>query len=332
MKLVKLFVFFFMAAAVLGLSMGDAFAKYPNKRIRWIIGFGTGGASDFLARTVAKEVEKTIKKKIVVENRRGASGIIAAGVAARAKPDGHTIVLVSTSYFNNAALGSKKFKFKPIQAFEPITLLARTYNIVVVNKKFPVKSIKGLIKYSKNNPGKMNYASGGIGTGTHFGTEHFKWKTGTDMVHIPFKGTKKALIDVVAGRVPLMFAGAPAVLPQIRGGRLRAIAVATLNPVPELPGVPTVAETVPGYTNLVWYALFAPKGTPRDRIKILSRAFNKALKNKKIIATLQKRGFKPTPSTPEGMISYINQHLKLVPMVAKKTGFRLKGSKRKKKK
>ena len=331
MRVIKPLAFIFMVTVVLGLSMSNAFAKYPDKRIRWIIGFGTGGASDFLARTVAKEVQKTIKKKIVVENRRGASGIVAAGVAARAKPDGHTILLVSTSYFNNAALGSKKFKFKPIQAFEPISLLARTYNIVVVNKKFPVKSVKGLIGYAKKNPGKLNYASGGIGTGTHFGTEFFKWKTGTDIVHIPFKGTKKALIDVVAGRVPLMFAGAPAVLPQIRAGRLRAIAVATLNPVPELPGVPTVAETVPGFTNLVWYALFAPKGTPRDRIAVLSRAFNKALQKKKIIATLQKRGFKPTPSTPEGMISYINQHLKLVPMVAEKTGFRLKGSATKKK-
>ena len=331
MRFVKPFVFILMAVAVFGLSIGDAFAKYPNKRIRFIIGFGTGGASDFLARTVAKEVQKTLKKKIVVENRRGASGIIAAGVAARAKPDGHTIVLVSTSYFNNAALGSKKFKFKPIQAFTPITLLARTYNIVVVNNKFKAKSVKGIINYAKKNPGKLNYASGGIGTGTHFGTELFKWKTGTNIVHIPFKGTKKALIDVIAGRVPLMFAGAPAVLPQIRSGRLRAIAVATAQEVPELPGVPTVAKTVPGFTNLVWYALFAPKGTPRDRVQILSRAFNKALKKKKIIATLQKRGFKPTPSTPEGMIAYINQHLKLVPKVAKKTGFRLKGSKKKKK-
>ena len=210
-------------------------------------------------------------------------------------------------------------------------MLARTYNIVVVNNKFKAKSVKGIINYAKKNPGKLNYASGGIGTGTHFGTELFKWKTGTNIVHIPFKGTKKALIDVIAGRVPLMFAGAPAVLPQIRSGRLRAIAVATAQEVPELPGVPTVAKTVPGFTNLVWYALFAPKGTPRDRVQILSRAFNKALKKKKIIATLQKRGFKPTPSTPEGMIAYINQHLKLVPKVAKKTGFRLKGSKKKKK-
>ena len=331
MKIFKGLIFAILGLAIFTWSVGDAFAKYPSKRIRWIIGFGTGGASDFLARTVAKEVQKTIKKKIVVENRRGASGIIAAGVAARAKPDGHTIVLVSTSYFNNAALGSKKFKFKPIQAFEPITLLARTYNIVVVNKKFKAKSVKDIIKYAKKNPGKLNYASGGIGTGTHFGTELFMWKTGTDMVHIPFKGTKKALIDVVAGRVPLMFAGAPAVLPQIRGGRLRAIAVTAGKSVSELPGVPAVAETVPGYTSTTWYALFAPKGTPRNRIKVLNRAFNKALKKKKIIATLQKRGFKPIPSTPEGMITYINKHLKLVPMVAKKTGFRLKGSKKKKK-
>ena len=169
---------------------------------------------------------------------------------------------------------------------------------MVVNKKFKAKSIKDIIKYAKKNPGKLNYASGGIGSGTHFGTEFFKWKTGTDIVHIPFKGTKKALIDVVAGRVPLMFAGAPAVMPHIRAGRLRVIAVETKKPVPELPGVPTVAKTVPGFTNLIWYALFAPKGTPRSRIKILSRAFNKALKNKKTIATLQKRGFKPTPSTP----------------------------------
>jgi len=331
MKIFKLLAFIFMATAVFGLSMGDAFAKYPNKRIRWVIGFGTGGASDFLTRTVAKEAEKIIKTKIIVENRRGASGIIAAGVAARAKPDGHTIVLVSTSYFNNAALGSKKFKFKPIQSFEPVMLLARTYNIVVVNKNFKAKSVKDIINYAKKNPGKLNYASGGIGTGTHFGTELFKWKTGTDIVHIPFKGTKKALIDVVAGRVPLMFAGAAVVLPQIRAGRLRAIAVATAEEVAELPGVPTVAKSVPGFTNTVFYALFAPKGTPRKRVQFLNRAFNKVLNNKKIIATLQKRGFKPTPTTPEGMITHINKHLKLVPMVAKKTGFRLKGSKKKKK-
>jgi tripartite-type tricarboxylate transporter receptor subunit TctC len=331
MKIFKGFIFAVLGAAILTWSVGEAFAKYPSKRIRWVIGFGTGGASDFLTRTVAKEASKIMKTKIIVENRRGASGIIAAGVAARAKPDGHTIVLVSTSYFNNAALGSKKFKFKPIQSFEPVMLLARTYNIVVVNKKFKAKSMKDIINYAKKNPGKLNYASGGIGTGTHFGTELFKWKTGTDIVHIPFKGTKKALIDVVAGRVPLMFAGAAVVLPQIRAGRLRAIAVATAKEVAELPGVPTVAKTVPGFTNTVFYALFAPKGTPRKRVQFLNRTFNKVLKNKKIIATLQKRGFKPTPTTPEGMITHINQHLKLVPMVAKKTGFRLKGSKKKKK-
>jgi len=331
MKFMKGFVFAVLGVAIMVWTVGDAFAEYPNKRIRWVIGFGTGGASDFLTRTVAKEAEKTIKKKIIVENRRGASGIIAAGVAARAKPDGHTIVLVSTSYFNNAALGSKKFKFKPIQSFEPIMLLARTYNIVVVNKKFKVKSVQDIIDYAKKNPGKLNYASGGIGTGTHFGTEFFKWKTGTDMVHIPFKGTKKALIDVIAGRVPLMFAGAAAVLPQIRAGKLQPIAVATKEPVAELPGVPTVAKTVPGFTNTVFYALFAPKGTPRDRVRFINRTFTKVLKKKSIIAKLQKRGFKPTPSTPEGMIAHINEHLKLVPMVAKKTGFRLKGSRKKRK-
>jgi tripartite-type tricarboxylate transporter receptor subunit TctC len=324
MKFVNKIVFAALGVAILGFSVSPAAAKYPDKRLRWIIGFGAGGASDFLARSVAKELEKVTKTKVIIENRRGASGIIAAGVAAKANPDGHTFVLVSSSYFNNAALGSKKFSFKPIQAFEPITLLARTYNIVVVNKDFPVKSVKDLIAYAKKNPGKVNYASGGIGTGTHFETEMFKWKTGTDMVHIPFKGTKNALIDVMAGRVPLMFAGAAAVLPLVRAGKVRPIAVLTAEPVGEVPNLPTVGRTVKGFNSTVWYALFAPKGTPRDRVLYLNKAFHKALSDKKLIATLGNRGFKPTPSTPEGMLTKINEHLKLVPEVAQKSGFRLK--------
>ncbi|MEQ8195942.1 MAG: tripartite tricarboxylate transporter substrate binding protein [Rhodospirillales bacterium] len=326
MRMIKRLSMALMGVAVLGLAAGEAQAKFPDegKRFRWILGFGAGGASDFLARTVAKELEKVTKTKVVIENRRGASGIIGAGVAAKAKPDGYTFVLVSSSYFNNAALGSDKFTFKPVQAFEPVTILARTYNIVVVNKKFPVKSVKELIDYAKKNPGKINYSSGGIGTGTHFETEYFQWKTGTKMVHIPFKGAKNALLDVMAGRIPLMFSGAAVSLPQIRAGKVRPLAVLTPEPVDELPGIPTVNQTVKGFSSTVWYALFAPKGTPRDRINYLNKAFGKALSNKSLIKTLGNRGFKPTPSTPEGMLAKINEHLKLVPEVAQKTNFRLK--------
>ncbi len=296
-------------------------AAYPDQPIKWVIGFGSGGASDYLARTIATALEKELGTQVVVENRPGASGIIAAGLVHEAPKDGYTIVLMSSSYFNNVALGGK-FDFDPLD-FEPITRVASIPNLVVVPADSSIKSVEDLIKAAKAKPGALNYASGGVGTGTHIGTELFKSMTGTDMTHVPYKGTKPALLDLVAGRVDVMFAGASPALPLIKGGKLRALATTSEEPTSAMPELAPVAKTVPGFEAVTWYAAFAPKGTPKAEIDKLNAAFTKVLSSPEVKEALQKRGFDPAPTTPKKLTQVLDTFINQTKDVAKKADISL---------
>jgi tripartite-type tricarboxylate transporter receptor subunit TctC len=313
-----------MLGAAAGLALTSAAATaadYPDKPIRWIIGFGPGGASDYLARTVAAGLEKALGTEVVVENRPGASGIIAAGTVHEMAPDGYTIVLVSSSYFNNIALG-RSFDFDPLD-FEFVTRVAQIPNIVVVPADSEIDSIQGLIDAAKADPGGLDYASGGVGTGTHIGTELFKSRADVDMQHIPYKGTKEAILDLVSGRVDVMFAGASPSLPQIESGQLRAIAVTSAQPASVLPDVPPVADALEGFEAVTWYGVFAPKGTPEDIVAKLNEAFNEALTSDEVKSALAERGFDPAPTSPSGFQDYLENHIAQTKDVAAKADITL---------
>jgi tripartite-type tricarboxylate transporter receptor subunit TctC len=304
-------------------SQGHA-ADYPSRPIRWIIGYPPGGASDVLARVLAKELEKGLKGTVVVENRPGASGIIAAAAVHQAASDGYTLLLESDGYFNNVALGGK-FNFKPLD-FDYLTRLAVIPNVIVVPPNSPIKTTQDLIDAAKKSPGKLQYASGGIGTGTHIATEIFLDRTGTKMQHIPYRGTQAPLLDLVAGRIDVMFAGASPALPMIKSGQLRAIAVTSANPVEMIPNAPPVAATVPGYRQETWYVAMAPKGLSASLKERLVNALHKALETDVVKSGVIKFGFHVAPTSPEEFEKFLQATIAETKAIAKKANINLQSN------
>jgi tripartite-type tricarboxylate transporter receptor subunit TctC len=310
-----------LAVTLCVLAFGAQAQDFPNQPIRWIVGYAAGGASDNLARVVAAAVEKVLGQPVVVENREGAGGIIAAGLVHESAPDGYTLLMLSNSYFNPVALGAT-FDFDP-KEFEPVSRLAIIPNIAVVPADSPINSIQDLIDAAKADPGKLNYGIGGIGSGTHFSSEIFKTMTGTDIVGVPYGGTPAALIDLIAGRVDVMFAGASPALPHVESGKLKAIAVTSAERTAVLPDVPTVAETLPGFEAVTWYAAFATKGTPPDVLAKLNAAFQEALGSEEVASKLRAQGFDPAPSTSEGLQQILDAHMETTRAAAEKAGITL---------
>jgi len=280
--------------------------SYPERPVRFVLGFPAGGASDILGRAVAQHMTAHLGQQFVVDNRPGATGIIASDMAARSTPDGYTMLLVSSSYTNNAIL-RRKLPFDAAKDLVPVAKVAMVPNIAVVPPSFPAKTVRELLDQARARPGQINYASGGPGTGTHLGTELLKLMAGVDFVHIPYKGTPPALVDLMAGRIQLMLAGAPPTLPHVRTGKLRAIAVTSARRSPSLPDVPAVAETVPGYEATTWYGVLVPAGTPQQRIERLNAALGTALKAPEVVAVLEKAGFETDHSTPAGLSDYMRE-------------------------
>jgi tripartite-type tricarboxylate transporter receptor subunit TctC len=296
-------------AAAIGLSIvaGHSLAQgndWPQRPVRFILGFPAGGASDIVARAVAQRLTEVWGQQAVIDNRPGATGLIASELAAQSSADGYNVLLISSSYANNIIL-KPKTSFDPMKDLVPVTKVAVVPNIAVVPPSLPVKSVGDLIKLAKDKPGTLSYASGGAGTGTHLATELLKAMTGIDIVHVPYKGTPPALLDVMANRVQLMLAGAPPALPHIRSGKLRAIGVTTPKRNAALPDVPAIAETVPGYEATTWYGYMVPAATPKAIIARLNRDIAKALEAPAVTKVLADAGFDPEPSTPEEFGRYI---------------------------
>ena len=311
----RLLPFLAVLCVTLFAPLSASAAEFPTKPIKWVLGYGAGGASDTIARTIAQKLSDVLGQPVLIENRRGASGIIAANFAAKAAPDGYTMLLVSSGFLTNIAMG-RKMAFDFFKDFEAVTELGIVPNIVVVNPESKIHSIKDLIAAAKAEPGKLNYGSGGIGTGTHLGTELFDTMTGVKMVHIPFKGTPPALTALMAGRIQVIFAGAPPSLPLIRGGKLRAIAVTSLKKSPVAPDLPPISATVPGFEGVTWYAVVVPTGTPKPVVAKLNAAFKKVLADDTVKATLLKRGFVAETSTAavaaKDMVEKVDTYKKII--------------------
>jgi len=268
--LITAFLALFLAAGV-----GNAQQGYPTKPIRLIVPFPPGGQTDVVARVIAQKLSEAFGQQVVVDNRPGAAGNIGVEIAVNSIPDGYTMVQISTSYTGNVAL--RKLSYDPVNDVVPIGMIGEIANLVTVNPTGPYKNIKELIAYAKANPGKINFASGGTGSGNHLATEEFAQKTGIRMTHVPYKGSTAGVNDLMGGRIQLIFSGITGMIPHHNAKRVLGIAVTSAKRNQAVPDLPTVGETVPGFVSVSWSAIIGPKGLPRGIAERWNKELNRIL-------------------------------------------------------
>ncbi|HLS55632.1 MAG TPA: tripartite tricarboxylate transporter substrate binding protein [Zeimonas sp.] len=302
-----------------------AFAQqWPSKPIRFVVPFPAGGTTDILGRLVAAELNKAWGAQTVVENRGGAGGNIGAEAVARSAPDGHTMLVCTVGTHGiNKSLYSR-LPFDPVKDFTPVTLLALVPNVIVVHPSVKAGTVKELIALLKANPGRLDYASSGNGTSIHLSAELFKSMTGTFMTHIPYRGSAPAIADLLAGQVQLMFDNLPSAMPQIKAGKLRALAVTSAKRAAALPDVPTVAEAgVPGYEASSWFGLVAPAGTPKEIAEKTQQAIAHAWATPEVREKLLGQGAEPVANTPAEFAKYIDAEIAKWAKVVKASGAKI---------
>jgi len=277
---------------------------YPTQNVRIIVGFPPGGTNDILARLIAQRLSDKFNQPFIVENRPGAANNIGTEVVARAKPDGHTLLMANTPNAINQTLYDK-LSFDFLKDFAPIAGVMRVPAVLVANPSFQAKSMAELIEQAKANPGKLSVASPGIGTSTHLALELLKMMTGTDLVHVPYRGSPAMLNDIIGGQVMLGFDILSGSIENIRGGKLRALAVTSERRSPALPDAPAMAETIPGYEASAWFGLAAPKGTPVEIVNRLNREVNAVLADPKVQAQLEQMSGTLIPGTPAAFEKFI---------------------------
>ncbi len=297
--------------------------QYPTKPVRLIVAYPPGGGTDIVGRMMAQKLSENFGHTVIVDNRGGATGNIGTEIAARAAPDGYTLLMgnVAPNAINVSLF--KKIPFDPVKNFAPISLIAATPNILVVNPGVPVKTVKDLIALAKAKPGVFNYASAGIGSSSHLAGALFGILTHTDIVHVPYKGGGIALVDVLSGQTQLYFATMPAAMPHVKSGKLRPVAVTTERRSQTLPELPTIAETgVAGYEASTWYGLLAPAQTPRAIVTRLHGESVKILAAPDMRSKLASQGFEPVGNTPEQFAAYIQSEIAKWGKVIRDAGIR----------
>lgn len=295
---------------------------FPTKPIHIIVGFVPGGGSDFIARTAAPRLSEAVGQTVIVENRPGASGVLAAELGVKAAPDGRTLTLIVSSFASYPSL--YKLAFDPVNDVQPIIQLTQGPFLVAVHPSLPVSTIRELIALARKNPGALNYASTGLGALSHLSVEHFSIMAGVKMTHIPYKGTGPALVDTIAGNTTVIFGSILPALPHVRSGRLRGIAVTTTQRVAADPNIPTVAESgLPGYEVNNWNGVIAPRATPRAVVERLNSEFARIVNNKDVIERLQSDGSSPAGGTPEDLGARIATETALWSKVIAKVGVKI---------
>ncbi len=285
------------AAAFPALSRVARAETWPMRPVHWIVSFPPGGGNDIVARIIGQYLSDSLGQQFVIENKAGAGGNMGMQSALNAAPDGYTIAFVGPNNAISATL-YEKLPFDFIRDSVPIAGTMRLTNMMGVHPAFPAKTLAEFIAYAKANPGKVNFASAGVGTSPHMCGELLKVMAGINIVHVPYRGAAPALTDVLAGQVPVLFDNLTSSIAHIRDGGLRALGVTSVVRAPALPEVPTFAETVPGYEASVWYGIAAPKGTPPEIVEKLNRAVNAALADPKVGTRLADLGGEPMPMTP----------------------------------
>jgi tripartite-type tricarboxylate transporter receptor subunit TctC len=297
--------------------------NFPSKPVRMVVGFSAGSATDILARTVGQKMSESWGEQVVVDNRPSAGGTIAGGLVHNAIADGYTLLVVSNGHAVNATLYSK-LPYDTIKDFAGVSLLANIPNVLVVSPSLGARSTRELIALAKSRPGQINYASAGIGSGTHLTGEMFKLMAGLDVVHVPYKGTPEALTETLSGRVQYFFAPIVAATTFVRDGRLLALAVSTPTRSPVLPDVPSVAESaLPGFDSALWVGLLAPARTPRAIIDKLNQEVVRILKLPDVAERLKALGADPAPTAPEFFDKYIKSEVEKLGKVVKASGARV---------
>ena len=296
---------------------------YPDRPLRLIVPFPPGGGNDILARAVGQRLAESIGQQVVVDNRGGAGGIVGAELAAKSVPDGYTLLLGSLgSLAHNPAL-RPQLPYDPVRDFSPVTLLANSAFILVVNPSLPAKSVGEFIALAKAKPGSLNYASAGQGSSLHMTGEIFKATTGVDIVHVAYKGTAPALTELMAGQVQASFSTMPPALPHVKTGKLRALAVTTAKRALAAPDVPTVAEAgVPGFQVSNWQGIVAPSKTPAAIIEKLNRDMLATLKLPAMMDLLNAQGLEPAGGTPAQFSALIESEIAKYKAVVKTAGIR----------
>ena len=297
-------------ALAIGCVMPAAAQNYPTKPIRVIVPYPAGGATDFFARLVFPKMGEALGQSVVVENRPGAGTAIGASEVARSAPDGYTLLLgdAGTYAFNPTLY--KKLSYDPTKDFAPVSLTGRFALILAVNPATPAKSVQEFVAAAKSQPGKINYGAPGPGSPIHLAMEFFKQRAGLDMTPIPYKGGADAMNDLLGGRISAMFLDIASGLPQIKGGKLRPLAVASAKRVAALPDLPTIGESgYPGFEAWAWQGFVAPAKTPRPIIMRLNAEFAKVMSDPTIKQRLSESGFEPQTSTPEEFSSYMKSEI-----------------------
>jgi tripartite-type tricarboxylate transporter receptor subunit TctC len=294
---------------------------YPGKPIRLMVPFPPGGSTDIVARIVAQKLGAQLGQSVVVENRGGAGGSLGTAVVAKAPADGYLLTVGTTSTHVVAPSVFQKLEYDPVKDFAPISLIAVTPYLLVVNPAVKAGNLKELVALMKSQPGKMNFASAGVGSTTHLAMEMLKGATGTYALHIPYNGNGPAGTAVIGGQVEILFGSLPAVLPHAKSGRVRALAVGTPKRSPSLPDVPTVAELgYPGFDASLWLAIMAPAGTPQPVIERLHKEVVAAVSDKATAESLDKNGAEPITSTPAELAAMIRDGVGKYAKVVKDAG------------
>ena len=312
-----------LAVGICGMSAASA-QPYPARPIKLIVPFPPGGPVDVTARIIAQHLPRTLGQTVVVENRAGAAGALGAKAVAGSDPDGYTLLCGNISTLVVLPAVTNNRDYDPAKAFVPIAKVSQNHEVLVVHPAFPAKSVAELVAYAKANPGKLNFGSAGHGNATHLAAELFKLKTGTDIVHIPYKGAAEAVTGVLGGQVHMFFGDIGGVLPLMREGTLRALAVSSEARNPLVPDLPTMIESgVPDYVVLTYIGVVAPAGTPESIISKLSAAINASLTAPEVMAAFAKLGAEVRPDSPQAFAAFLAAETQKWATVAKAANIKI---------
>jgi tripartite-type tricarboxylate transporter receptor subunit TctC len=300
---------------------GGAFAQLGNAPVRILVGAPAGGSTDTLARSLAVSMGPALGRTVIVENRPGAGGNIAADAVAKAAPDGNTLLMSFTSHAINATL-YPTLPFDPVKDFTALTCVATSPSILVAHPSVPAKDVRELIALAKAKPGQLNFAIGAVGSSLHMAGEAFKMQSGVDIVNIPYKGTSPAVQDVLAGQVQLMFAAVGNVKAHIQAGKLKALGVTTAKRLAAFPDVPAIAEALPGYESSAWFGLFGPARMPADRVRQIGDAARNALQQADMRQRLETEGAIPVGNSTEQFAAFVQSEITRWAKVVKFSGAR----------
>jgi tripartite-type tricarboxylate transporter receptor subunit TctC len=316
----RTFLFTSAAALVQGTALAQS-AAWPTRPVRVLIGYPPGGSTDVAGRLLAEQLGRKLGQQVVVENRAGAGGTVAASTVVRADPDGYTLLLAASPEVSIAPITMKSMPYDPVRDLQPITGVGQVPFFLVVNPSVPAQTLAEFIAYAKANPGKLNYSSFGNNTSNHLAGELFRSLTGINAVHVPYKGSGPSMTDLIGGQVNYSFDTPPAVLEHVRAGKLRALAVASRQRLPSAPQVPTFAEAgLPAFSGGTWFGLFAPAKTPRPVVDRINADAVAVLQSPELAKAFGDRGIVPAPQSPEEYARFVQAEVSKWKDLATKVG------------